>query len=599
MANTSVSLVDLDFETIKSNLKTYLKRSDSPFKDVDFEGSNISQLLDVLSYNTYLNAYYLNMVASEMFLDTAQLRDSVVSHAKELNYLPSSYRSAAARVSFTVAPSTAITSLVIPKGTSFTAKVGSNNYSFTTDESSVLNINANNQFAANLVIYEGTYVTDSFVYDAANTSQRFVLSNPTIDTTSLTVTVIEDNGASALVYTKQNSLLGVGANSQVYFLQGAENSQYEIVFGDGVAGRKPKNGAVVSAEYRMCNGELPNGARTFDIDGSISGQSNISSITTVSVATGGSVGESIESIKYNAPRHYQNQERAITASDYETLLINNFPEIQAVAAYGGEDASPPQYGKVFIAVDDFNIDGSSESAKQKYYDYLKDRSPLSIDPVIIDPEFIFVETQVLARYNVNATTLQTSDISTIVKTVVSSYSTTDLSGFKKTLRQSQLIQKINQAHSSIISCDVYTIPYKKLEVTPGVNYSRIIEFGFPLSTNYTISYDDYITSEVKAVYSFNFIYNGRLCNLQDDRNGNLGIYTATGVDKNTLLINVGTVNYDVGEIVITNLLIDQLTEGTHVHLYVNPLEKDITSTKNYILSIPDEDIMVDVQAIKS
>jgi hypothetical protein len=598
MANTSVSLVDLDFETIKSNLKTYLKRSDSPFKDVDFEGSNISQLLDVLSYNTYLNTYYLNMVASEMFLDTAQLRDSVISHAKELNYLPSSYRSAAARVSFNVTPSTAITSLVIPKGTSFTAKVGSNNYSFTTDTSTVVNINANNQFAANLAIYEGSYVADSFVYDAANTSQRFVLSNPTIDTTSLTVTVIEDNGASALIYTKQSSLLGAGANSQIYFLQGAENSQYEIVFGDGVIGRKPKNGSVVSAEYRVCNGELPNGARTFDIDGPISGQSNISSVSTVSIAAGGSVGESIESIKYNAPRHYQNQERAVTASDYETLLINNFPEIQAVAAYGGEDASPPQYGKVFVAVDDFNIDGASESSKQKYYNYLKDRSPLSIDPVIIDPEFIYVEAQVLARYNVNATTLQTNDIATLVKTVISSYSDTNLSGFKKTLRQSQLIQQLNEAHTSIISCDLYTIPYKKLLITPGTTFSRIVEFGFPLSINYTISYDDYITSEVKAVYSFNFNYSGRLCNLQDDRNGNLGIYTATGVDKNTLLINVGTVNYETGEVIITNLTIDSLTEGDHLHLYANPLEKDITSTKNYILTIPDDDIMVDVQAIK-
>jgi hypothetical protein len=597
MANTSVSLVDLDFETIKSNLKTYLKSSDSPFKDVDFEGSNISQLLDVLSYNTYLNSFYLNMVASEMFLDTAQLRDSVISHAKELNYIPRSYQSAQAQISFTVTPSIPMGALVVPKGTTFTAKVGSNNYSFATSESSTLTLNSNGQFNANLSIYEGSYVTDSFVYTASNTSQRFVLSNPTVDTRSINVTVIEDNGASALVYTGARSLLGLTSNTQCYFLQPAENSQYEIVFGDGVVGRVPKNGSIVSIEYRTCNGELPNGARSFDIDGSISGQSNISSIITTSVATGGAVNEPIESIKLNAPRHYQNQERAITSSDFETLLSTTFPEIQAVSAYGGEDVTPPQYGKVFIAVDNKDLDGAPESAKQRYYNFIKPRSPLSIDPVFIDPEFINVEVQCLVRYNVNLSTLQTSDISTLVKSKISSYNNAKLSGFKKTLRYSKLLEDINDAHSSIVSADLYTIPYKKMSVIPGVSFGDIIDFGFALSTTYTISYDDYVSSDVKAVHSETFQYGGRLCNLQDDRNGNVGIYTAEGIDKNTLVVNVGTVDYVNGRVVITDLIVDGV-DGPHLHLYVNPVEKDITSGKNYILQISEEDIEVSVVAIK-
>lgn len=599
MANTSVSLVDLDFETIKNNLKTYLKRSDSPFKDVDFEGSNINQLLDVLSYNTYINAFYLNMVGSEMFLDTAQLRDSVISHAKELNYVPRSYRSAEADISFTITPSTSTGVLVVPKGTSFTAKVGSNNYSFVTNEASTVSLNSNNVFAVDLTVYEGSYVTDSFVYVASNTTQRFVLSNPTADTRSLTVVVIEDNGASTLVYTRATSFLGLTDTSQIYFLQAAENSQYEIVFGDGVVGRQPKNGAIVSIEYRTCSGELPNGARSFDVDGSISGQSNISSITTVSAATGGAVNETIESIKLNAPRHYQNQERAVTASDFETLLLANFPEIQAVSAYGGEDANPPQYGKVFIAVDNQDIDGASESAKVKYYDFIKVRSPLAIDPVFIEPDFIFVECQCLVRYNVNATTLQTSDISTLVKSAISTFNTTKLSGFKKTLRYSKLVEAIDTAHSSIVSADVYTVPYKKLFVTPGVGYNNIIDFGFPLSTTYTISYDDFVETSIKAVYSQTFQYGGRLCNLQDDLNGSLGIYTAEGEDKNTLLIKVGTVDYTSGRVVISRLIVDSYNHpGGHFNLYVNPQEKDISTTKNYILSLPDEDVMVNVTAVK-
>jgi hypothetical protein len=418
-----------------------------------------------------------------------------------------------------------------------------------------------------------------------------------VDTRSINVTVIEDNGASALVYTGARSLLGLTSNTQCYFLQPAENSQYEIVFGDGVVGRVPKNGSIVSIEYRTCNGELPNGARSFDIDGSISGQSNISSIITTSVATGGAVNEPIESIKLNAPRHYQNQERAITSSDFETLLSTTFPEIQAVSAYGGEDVTPPQYGKVFIAVDNKDLDGAPESAKQRYYNFIKPRSPLSIDPVFIDPEFINVEVQCLVRYNVNLSTLQTSDISTLVKSKISSYNNAKLSGFKKTLRYSKLLEDINDAHSSIVSADLYTIPYKKMSVIPGVSFGDIIDFGFALSTTYTISYDDYVSSDVKAVHSETFQYGGRLCNLQDDRNGNVGIYTAEGIDKNTLVVNVGTVDYVNGRVVITDLIVDGV-DGPHLHLYVNPVEKDITSGKNYILQISEEDIEVSVVAIK-
>ena len=598
MANTSVSLVGLDFETIKTNLKNYLKSSSSPFQDVDFEGSNINQLLDVLSYNTYLNSYYLNMVGSEMFLDTAALRDSVVSHAKELNYVPRSFRSAEAQISFTITPSTSTSALIIPKGTSFTSKVGSNNYSFTTNESSVISL-SNNVFTANLTIYEGSFVTDSFIYDSSNTSQRFVLTNSTVDTRSISVIVVEDNGANTLIYTRASSFLGLTDTSQAYFLQAAENSQYEVIFGDGTIGRPPKSGSVVSVEYRVCNGELPNGARTFDVDGSISGQSNISSITTTSTAAGGAVNETIESIKFNAPRHYQNQERAVTASDFETLLLITFPEIQAVSAYGGEDANPPQYGKVFIAVDNENLDGASESSKQKYYDFIKTRSPLAIDPVFIDPDFIYVECQSLIRYNVNLTTLQTNDIATLVKTAISTHNNTKLNGFKKTLRYSKLVEDINNAHNSIISADVYTIPYKKLFVTPGVAYNNIIDFGFPLSTTYTISYDDLIETTVKAVYSMTFQFGGRLCNIQDDLNGNLGIYTAEGQDKNTLIVNIGTVNYTQGRVVISRLNVDSYTHpGGHFNLFVNPEAKDISTTKNYILSLPDSDVRVDVVAVK-
>lgn len=600
MANTSVSLVDLDFDTIKSNLKTYLKRSDSPFKDVDFEGSNISQLLDVLSYNTYLNSYYLNMVASEMFLDTAQLRDSVISHAKELNYVPRSFTSADARIAFNVTPSSAIGALVVPKGTTFTTKIGSNNYSFATDESVVLSANTDGKFYANLVVYEGVYTSDSYVYVSSNTSQRFVLSNPTVDTRSITVTVIEDSAANVLSYSKASSYLGQSNTSQIYFLQAAENSQYEIVFGDGVIGRQPKNGSTIVIEYRTCNGELPNGARVFDIDGAIQGQSNVSSITTISAAAGGSVNETLEAIKQNAVRHYQNQDRAVTATDFETILSSNFPEIQAISAYGGEEVDPPQYGKVYISVDLQNADGISQSAKDKFYTFIKPRTTVSIDPVFIDPEFLYVEAQVQVKYNVNTTTLKTSDISTIVKSTISAYNTTNLNGFKKTLYFSQLVEDINKCHASIVSNDLHVVPFKLFAPTTGSAYSKTLEFGMPLSQYYYVSEDDFVRSQIKAVYSTFFTFDGKQCVIQDDNNGKLAIYATSGFDATTKLEEIGTVDYATGKLVITNLVVDSYTpaSGSHMHIYVNPLHADITTGKNFIISIRDADIEVGVEAVK-
>ena len=599
MSNTSISLVNLDFDSIKSNLKTYLKNSNSPFKDVDFEGSNISQLLDVLSYNTYLNNYYINMVASEMFIDTAQLRDSVISHAKELNYVPRSFTSSEAQIAFSVTPSSAIDTLVIPKGTSFTSKVGSNNYSFSTDESVVLTANTDGKFYANLTIYEGVYTTDSFVY-TSNAAQRFVLSNPTMDTRSISVSVIEDGGASVLTYLRASSYLGQSNTSQVYFLQAAENSQYEVVFGDDIIGRQPKNGATIVIEYRTCNGELPNGARIFDIDGSIQGQSNISIITTTLTATGGSVNETLQSIKQNAVRHYQNQERAVTTQDYESLLVANFPEIQAVAAFGGEEVDPPQFGKVYIAVDIFNSDGAPNLLKQKYRDFIKPRCSVSIDPVFIDPDFLYLEINSKVKYNVNVTSLKTTDIATIAKSAISQYNTDNLSGFKKTFYSSQLAELVNNAHVSIISNETSAVPFRIFAPTTGTTYSSTFDFGFELSQYYTISYDDFIRSKVKAIYSTPFIYKGVNSTLQDDGNGKLGVYSLESFEATSLQGYVGSVDYINGKVIIDELVIDSYepASGNHIHLYANPASKDISSTKNFILQVRDSDIEVEVTPVK-
>ncbi len=364
MANTSINLVGLDFASLKDNLKTYLK-TNTQFKDLDYEGSNINVLLDLLAYNTYLNSFYTNMVASEMFLDTATLRDSVVSHAKSLNYTPRSYVSSYADVTINITPTTTVTNVYVPKNTTFTARVGSNTYTFSTNDSNVLTQSNNGVFSLGTSIYEGVNLTESFTVDNSNTVQRFVLSNPSVDISSVSITVLEDNGDVTLDYVRATSLVNLTATTQGFFVVAAENEQYEIQFGDNTFGRSPKDGAIIVVKYRAASGELPNGASVFVSDGSIDGHTNVA-ITTVVNARYGQINESLESIRTNAIRNYQVRGRAVTTSDYEVLLKTQFPEIESISAYGGENIEPPQFGKVYIAVDIQNADGTPQNRLDTY-----------------------------------------------------------------------------------------------------------------------------------------------------------------------------------------------------------------------------------------
>jgi hypothetical protein len=600
VANTNLKLTGLDFEDLKSNFKNYLKRSDSAFKDVDFEGSGINQLIDVLSYNTYLNSFYLNMIASEMFMDSAILRDSIVSHAKELNYVPRSARSSLAKISFTITPSSPIDSLLIPKGTSFTSKIGSNNFTFTTSESTTVLANSTGYInVTNLEVYEGSYISDTFVYNVSETDQRFVLSDPFLDTRSITVIVSENEGANVFVYKRASSFLDQTSNSQIYFLQAAENSQYEILFGDNIVGRKPQNGSVITVEYRSCSGDISNGASVFVLDGPINNQSNVSTITTVQQARGGGLAEPIESIKFNAPRAYQNQDRAITPVDFENLLLSNFPEIQAVSAYGGEDADPPQYGRVFISVDVTGGNGSSQQDKNRFLEFIKARATIGIEPVFIDPEFLYLDIVATIRYNTNVTTMSTGTIDTLVRTAILDYNSVNLENFNRTLRISKLIEQVNKVTPSILGVDLYAHPNKRIRPFSGINYSTTLYFGFALDKFYSLatSSEDYIKSQVKAVYSSKFIFEGSTCTLQDDGTGNLGIYRLNSDETSTFIKNVGSVDYDTGIVRIVNLNVSSYS-GSAIHVHVNPVDRDIPATKNTIISISESDIDITIVPVK-
>jgi hypothetical protein len=597
MANTSINLIGLDFDTLKNNFKTYLKNN-TAFKDYNFDGSNMSVLLDVMSYNTYLNAFYLNMVASEMFLDSAQLRDSIVSHAKELNYLPRSYSSSRADVDITVNANGSTTSVLLAKGTSFTTRVQDTTFTFTTNQNIILTPQGNNVFkGTNITLYEGRYLAESFVYDTTISNQRFVLSNPTIDISSLTVNIIEDSGSETKVYTRALSLFGINPTSQVYFLQPAENGQYEIVFGDDVFGRRPKNGSAIIVEYRTSRGQLPNGASVFVNDGPIDGQTNVI-ITTVLIASSGNVAESADSIRYNAPRSVATQERAVTATDYETLLTTNFPEIQSLSVYGGEDVTPPEYGKVFISVDIASADGVPDAAKQQYYDYIKSKTPLTITPVFIDPEFLYVDVDTTVRYNVNISQKQISEMITIVQAAINDFSVQNIEKFKATLRYSQLCTAIDSSDSSIISNDTRVRALKYLNA-PELKFNQIgnytIQFNIPLTQEYYLTGNQLPKEIQHTIESSSFTYNDKKSFIKDVNNQ----LAVVQEQENSFIVVkfIGEVDYDTGTISLNDFNPSD-APGGRIKFYAVPRTKDIFSNRNIVLKILESDININIERVR-
>lgn len=593
MANNSINLVPLDFVSLRNQFKTYLS-SQSQFSDYDFDASNLSVLIDLLAYNTFHNAFYLNMVGSEMFLDSAQMRESVVSHAKELGYTPRSNKSASAVVNIQInmgAPN----SFSIPRNTPFIGRIGSNTYTFTTNTAIAVSSTTNTALIENVTLYEGTIGNDVFVYDSANTFQRFVLSDANVDTSSLYVTVLEDSGANVYTYQLATSLFDLDAESKVYFLAAAEDGRYEIKFGDGVLGRIPKNGSTISAQYRRCNGDLPNLISVFTPASTIGGYSNVN-IVTQTAALGGAYAEGIESIRFNAPRHFATQERAVTAADYETLLTLNFPELTSVSVYGGEELDPPQYGKVFITPNITGITGLPDSKKNQYMSFIKTRSPLTIEPVFTEPEYLYIAVDSIVNYNLNLTAVDPDFIAALVTDAIIVFNIDNIADFKSTLRYSKLVEAIDAADESIISNETDLSVYKVLEFTPNVTKNYTISYDLPLINNLPQLEANHPADEVHAVSSSLFFYKGRVCELEDNGEGILRIVTDENNVHSTIM-DVGTVDYNTGKIELINFG-NINADGNRIKIYAKTKSKDVASKRNVILTIQREDINISVNQVR-
>jgi len=624
MANSSIVLTQLDFDSYKDSLKTFLKSQDR-FKDYDFDGSNLSVLLDVLSYNTYQNAFYLNMISNEMFLDSAKLRDSVISHAKELNYLPRSFRSSSATIKLVITSADAAKrSIVIPKGTSFTSRVDDFTYNFSTTENYVITnrtpSGSNFVYESEAIrVYEGNYLSDTYTvnYDRP---LNYKISNKRVDLESLLVTVFEDNGTTVQTYKRATSLFGHDGNSKVFFLQPGIGDTYEVVFGDGVVGRKPKNNSVCIIEYRTCNGELPNGAFKFINTARIDNEPNVV-IETITAATDGAVAEDLTSIKYNAPRAFTTQERAVTSEDYENLLKANFPEINAVVAYGGEDANPPQYGRIFLSIDLQEVDGLPKIKEAEYKRFLRSRSSVAIEPLFVSPDYTYIYVNTNIKYNINLTGLNPEDIRTNVIDSILNHASTNLNNFGRTLRYSRFIRDVDAAEASIISNETqielvkYLTPVLSTTVTStptstsgslvslatsGVVSSGqnvTIDFKNPLRNDVPGKGAEHLIGDIHVVSSSTFTYNGLAnCRLEDNGDGIMRIINTSGTQHRTIL-DIGTVDYDTGIIRIDNFNITNYT-GTSLKIYAKPRTLDITSSQNVILNILENDVDVTIEQIR-
>ena len=596
-SNSEFIVANLEFDTIKSNLKTYLS-SQSLFTDANFEGSNMNVLLDVLAYNTYYNAMYLNHVASEMFLDSAQLRDSVYAHAKQMNYLPTSYTSSVAYVDIDITPGDSPHNITIPRLTEFSTTVGDNAYTFSTNSAITVYSNAS-YVASNVAIYEGTNITE--FYNSNATANTFYIHNYDIDTESLVVKVRTSNtDTTNTEYTRANTLFNVNSTSNVYFLQGASNGSYEIVFGNDTFGRKLTDGNIVEASYRVSSGGDPNGANSFTSAAAIQGYSTVG-VTTNVRAAGGSEYQELNDIKFAAPRSLSVQERAVTPNDYKVLIENEFNDITDMIVYGGEEADPPRFGKVLMVAKSSQYDTLPSFRKQEIIDFINPKSPLTVEPEMLDPTFLRIKVDSKVTYNMNETTSLSGDIVSTVEDAITTFNTNNLGKFNKTFRYSKLVEEINDSDDSILGHDTKTQMIKEIFPETNKSYTNTVSFFQELKSDNPVStaQGGFVAKSNPAIESELFTFNSTAgAQFRDDGTGALQIVVANTTALQILDANVGSVDYATGNVQITNVTINAISHGTGIKLYGQSNTVDVIGKLSDIVEIKTEDVTVTATGVR-
>ena len=577
--------VNLDFSDIKQSIRDYL-RANTNFTDYDFEGSNLSVIIDALAYNTYITAYNTNMSANECFLDSATLRENVVSLARNIGYVPRSRRAARARVSFNVSGLTETSTLTLNSGLVCNGVGRNSNFIFSIPES--ITVPVNNGFAEfdNIEIYEGTFVAQSFTVQSSLSNQRYILDNSFIDTSTIKIQVrSSESSTSSVTYKQIDNIIGITSTSNSYLLQEIEDERYELIFGDNVIGKKLENNNFIIATYITSAGREGNDASEFSFVGNITNQdggaidaADVSLIETVEKSRDGDEIESISSIKYYAPRIYSSQYRAVTSSDYESVLGYIYPNVESVTAYGGEEMSPPRFGKVFISVKPRNGDFLSDETKRELISKLKNYAVAGIVPEFVDLKYLYVELKTTPYYNPNL-----NDTPQILKSGISNaltqYSRSiDVNKFGGRFKYSKAVSLIDSVDSSITSNITLVTIRRNLKAVLGQFAQYEVCFGNMFHTQESsynvVSTGFTIEGVTGTVYLADEVINRE--------KGRIFFFTYTeGGTPNIVKKNAGTVDYMHGEVLIdtVNILSTVITNNV-IEIQAIPHSNDVVGLRD-------------------
>jgi hypothetical protein len=586
MASNKLVVSDLDFDNIKSNLKTFLQ--DQPeFSDYNFEGSGFSVLLDVLAYNTHYLGFNANMLVNEVYLDSADIRKNIVSLAKMLGYTPSSVKAPAANISIVVNNATG-SSLTMDKGTTFTSTVDGTTYQFVTNQVSTITPLDGVYRFTDIIIYEGTLVTYRYTVDSSDVDQKFIIPSVNADTSTLKVTVQNSSvDTTSSVYSLATGVRSLDNTSKVYFLQETDTGKFEIYFGDGVLGKKLSDGNIVILEYVVTNKEESNGASAFTLSSTIDGFSDVS-ITTNSVAQGGSEAESKESIRFNAPLQYTAQDRAVTSTDYETLVRSLYPNALSISAWGGEEDETPVYGVVKISIKAASGSTLTNQTKTEIVNSLRQYNIASVRPVIVDPETISVILNSTVRYDSKLTTKTAATIKSDVISSLTNYNTNILQRFDGIFRYSKVTGLIDDADASIVS-NITTVRVRK-SFTPSFNTSTRYDIYF--RNAFYNPHTGHNAAMGGILSSSGFIIDGNTNEmfLDDDGSGNIRRYYFDGGVRVYANNTQGTVNYTTGQVTLNSLNITSVSNirgsaSTVIEITVVPNSNDIVPVRNTIVEI--------------
>jgi hypothetical protein len=584
---------ELDFSTIKSNIKTFLS-SQEQFKDYNFDGSNLSVLLDVFAYNSFLNNYYGNMLFSEMFLDSAQKYSSVVSHAKELNYLPRSIKSSKATINFEITDDTIISNeYVIPKGTKFQTTYNGSTFVFVTRRTYIASrVGTSSVFSVKCMdIYEGTYVTE--IAQIADGEYGVSVANKDIDTDTITVSVENDYGNGYDNYTYKSDIYGSLSTDKCFYLEIGLGGYYSVQFGRDVYGVQPTSGKNIQMTYMVSTGVAADGSYSFKCT-SISG----ASITTVSAADGAADMETISEIKFNAPKSLQTQERAVSTNDYVNLLKQRFQQIAAVSVFGGDELDPPRYGKVAISVNLNNSAKASDSLKNEITNYLASKIPIGLKPVFVDPGYIYASMNITVYYNSNISTMTSKQISNATVSAIISYGDELDNTFGSYIQPSSLTPLITSIGDEIIGSSIELNPIIMFSPEYDIAITPTFIFNAALKVPYKFNSSSNFSNYIPAIKSSEFTYNNSNSFFMDDGLGNIHILSADTSVISILKENIGTVDYNTGTVKLSGF-ITSYYDGDGINIYANTINKNLFAPKTRILKFRENDITVTVNDINN